>query len=224
MIDALIWCFIRRHVYKYKYKGFKSSVFSYVDKETVFTEYNSLSFGSVIKKSSVGRYTYIASARIQSSSIGSFCSIGPGTRIGGLGKHPTNWVSTHPVFFSMLRQANTTFSDKNYFIESEKVEIGNDVWIGANVTVLDGTKIGDGAIIAAGAIVVSDVEAYTVVGGVPAKFIRDRFDQTISTSLQQLAWWYWPEEKLRRNTSLFRETPSPELIEKLRESSDLDGK
>ena len=215
MIDAFIWILFRRFIYARRYKYFKSSFFTYVDKETVFTEYNCLSFASVIKSSFIGRYTYIAGARIQSSSIGSFCSIGPGTRIGGLGKHPTKWLSTHPVFFSTLKQANTTFVDKNYFLESGKVEIGNDVWIGANVTILDGVRVGDGAIIAAGAVVVSDVEPYTIVGGVPAKLIRYRFDDDMIDALLELHWWDWPEDILKANQALFRAIPSEKTIEEL---------
>ena len=70
-------------------------------------------------------------------------------------------------------------------------EIGNDVWIGTNVFLLAGVKIGDGAIIGAGAIVTHDVEPYAVVGGVPAKVIRYRYPKWMIESFMRIEWWGW---------------------------------
>jgi acetyltransferase-like isoleucine patch superfamily enzyme len=199
----------------YKTSGFTSSIFSYSDSSSSYMGFNKLSFGSIVKCSHIGKYTYIAGARIQSSKIGNFCSIGPKSRIGGLGHHPTKWISTHPAFFSTLKQANITFSDDNYFKESEDVIIGNDVWIGAGVLVLDGVTIGDGAIVAAGAIVTKDVEPYSIVGGVPAKHLKYRFHQDISRKLIELSWWDWPKELLEKHSHLLRTEPTTEIISKL---------
>ena len=77
--------------------------------------------------------------------------------------------------------------------------IGNDVWIGANVTILGGLKIGDGAVIGANAVVTRDIPPYAVVAGVPAKIIRYRFNKKIRNKLLQIKWWNWPKSKILKN-------------------------
>ena len=67
--------------------------------------------------------------------------------------------------------------------------VGNDVWIGQNVTILPGVHIGDGAIIGMNSVVASDVEPYTIVAGNPARAIRKRFDNELIALLLQLKWW-----------------------------------
>jgi acetyltransferase-like isoleucine patch superfamily enzyme len=75
------------------------------------------------------------------------------------------------------------------FQEYKPIEIGNDVWIGARVTVVDGVKIGTGSIIASGAVVTKDVPSYAIVAGVPAKVIRYRLPENDIVFLQQSEWW-----------------------------------
>src|SRR6185369_6496772 len=108
--------------------------------------YNTIYDYVVLQKVELGDFTYIANgSNIKNTKIGKFCSIGPDIKC-GLGRHPTHtFVSTHPIFFSTLKQAQITFADKNYFEDFKKIEIGNDVWIGANAVIVDGVKIGDGA-------------------------------------------------------------------------------
>jgi hypothetical protein len=77
--------------------------------------------------------------------------------------------------------------------------IGNDVWIGQNVTIMPGIKIGDGAIIAANSTVVKSVEPYTIYGGNPAKFIKKRFSDEKVEFLLKLQWWNWSEEEIFNN-------------------------
>ena len=77
--------------------------------------------------------------------------------------------------------------------------VGNDVWIGYEAIVLAGVTIGDGAIIGSRAVVTKDVPPYTIVGGVPAKPIRKRYDDAVIERLEALRWWDWDEEKIRRN-------------------------
>jgi acetyltransferase-like isoleucine patch superfamily enzyme len=151
----------------------------------------------------VERFSYIAGNSVLSMvQLGSFCSIGP-ELICGLGGHPTHFVSTNPVFFSALRQCGISFSDKDYFEERRETIIGNDVWIGARVSIKDGVRIGNGAIVAAGSVVVKDVPDCAVVGGVPAKLIRWRFPPSIIEKLLQIKWWDWPEEALREAQPYF---------------------
>jgi acetyltransferase-like isoleucine patch superfamily enzyme len=79
------------------------------------------------------------------------------------------------------------------------VTIGNDVWVGIRVAILRGVTIGDGAVIGANSVVTKDVEPYTIVGGVPAKLIRRRFSESVAKQLQEIKWWDWPDERIRRN-------------------------
>ncbi len=147
----------------------------------------------------LGDFSYVGpETEICNAEIGKFVSIAPGCRI-GLGRHPVNYVSTHPALYS--RQSEwpqlkcSTFSE---FKEYEPVLIGNDVWIGTNAMILDGLSIGNGAIVAAGAVVTKNVPPYAVVGGVPAHVIKYRFAPDEIEKLQQIAWWDWDLQKLTR--------------------------
>ena len=167
---------------------------------------NRVGSGAKIYYSTIGRHTYIAKARIVRTEIGAFCSIGQDVNIGGLGIHPTQWVSTHPVFYSTLMQSGSTFAEKNLFDELKSNKVGNDVWIGARALILDGITIGEGAIIAAGAVVVRDVPPYAIVGGVPAKGIRTRFIPEVVEFLLKWQWWNLPDNVLNRIAPLFCES------------------
>lgn len=169
-----------------------------------FGQYNTLYEKVILKEVTLDDFTYVAeNTHISNTRIGKFCSIGPDCRI-GLGKHPSaTFVSTHPIFFSALKQAQVSFADKSYFDEAENITIGNDVWVGANAIVMDGVTIADGAIIAAGSVVVKDVPAYAVVGGVPAKVIRYRFSEKEVSKLLELKWWNMDIEYLKNNFKKF---------------------
>ena len=80
--------------------------------------------------------------------------------------------------------------------------IGNDVWIGQNVTILPGVQIGDGAIIAANSTVSKNVKPYHVVSGNPASIVKRRFEEDIVQFLLKLKWWDWPIEKITKNLDL----------------------
>ena len=154
-----------------------------------FGNYNTIYNNVKISNTTIGDYVYIQNTtQIQSSTIGNFCSIGANVKV-GLGIHPTTYFTTFPSFFSIRKQCQVSFVDKNYFKETGSNYIGNDVWIGDNVTILSNITIGDGAIIAAGAVVTKDVKPYSIVGGVPAKFIKYRFNNTIIKKLLSIKWW-----------------------------------
>ncbi len=143
--------------------------------------------------SSIGRFTFINAHTtvFEHVSLGRFCSIGKNCEI-GVASHPTDYLSTHPFqYFSGYFPNYPEYQEiKNCNFEAYKqTHIGNDVWIGSNAIIINGVSIGDGAIIAAGAVVTKDVPDYAIVGGVPAKLIRMRFDQNTITSLKQLNWW-----------------------------------
>lgn len=121
--------------------------------------------------------------------IGNYCSIGPRVLI-GLGEHPTNLVSTSPCFYSQNVCFGLSYVKENHiFEENKKTIIGNDVWIGANVFIKDGVVIGNGVIIAAGSVILNDIESYSIIGGVPGKFIKKRFSENTIKYLENIQWW-----------------------------------
>lgn len=173
---------------------------------------NGFGKNSSIVSSHIGYASYIAEgAKIAKATIGKYCSIGPNVHC-IFGKHPSGtFVSTHPSFFALRTPVGFTYADRQYFEEFAQpheskysITIGNDVWIGANVSLMDGVKIGDGAIVAANALVTKDVEPYTIVGGVPAKVIKKRFTEDQIAFLLQLKWWEKDVEWIRENAGHFR--------------------
>lgn len=134
--------------------------------------------------------------------IGKFCAIGKGVEfIMNGANHRMNSASTYPFNIMGGGWERFTPSLKDLPIKGDTV-VGNDVWIGQNVTVLPGVHIGDGAIIGANSVVSKDVQPYTVVGGNPIKLIRRRFDDGTTEFLLGLKWWDWSAEKIFKNLEL----------------------
>ena len=136
--------------------------------------------------------------------IGRFTSIGAEVR-SSRGVHPMGapFVSTSPMFFSTRKQAMETFATEDRFEELKSpVEIGNDVWIGVRVFLAGDVKIGDGAIILSGAVITKDVPPYAIVGGVPAKILKYRYDDETIQFLLKSQWWNRPLDWLRENSLL----------------------
>ncbi len=152
---------------------------------------------------SIDGYSYIGDrSQIQNARIGKFCSIAPEVRV-GLGRHPTNYVSTYPGTYSTRKSGAVSFGGNGEFREHMPVSIGNDVYIGARAMILDGVDIGDGAVVASGAVVVKDVPPYAIVGGVPAQIIKYRFKSDIISGLLKIRWWDWEEAIIRRRIQVF---------------------
>lgn len=155
-----------------------------------FGLYNTIYDNVTLQDVVLGDFTYIGDfSSILKTAFGKFCCVGPRV-VCGLGQHPTHtYVSSHPIFYSTLKQAQVTFADKDYFEEFDEIAIGNDVWLGANVTVLSGVNISDGAVIAAGSVVNNNIPPYAIAGGVPAKVIKYRFTEQEVEFLRKFKWW-----------------------------------
>lgn len=132
--------------------------------------------------------------------IGKFCSIACGAKfLFTSANHALHSLSTYPfpIFFDEweldAKDIRSAWDNKGDII------LGNDVWVGYEAVILSGVTIGDGAIIGTRAVVTKDVPPYTIVGGVPAKPLRRRFDDETVERLLALRWWDWEEEKIKRH-------------------------
>jgi len=144
----------------------------------------------------VGKGTYIAeNSKISYTNIGKFCSFGPNL-VCGWGIHPINGISTSPFFYSTKKQNGFTIAKRDLIEERKRINICNDAFIGANVTILDGISIGDGAIIGAGSVVSKDIPDYAVAYGVPIKIVKYRFNKTQIRQLKEISWWNFEEKEL----------------------------
>ena len=130
----------------------------------------------------VGSYNYFAPYTIGNNVVvGNYCSIGPGCRL-GLGEHDMNAISMRPIV------ANGE-GDMELFDASNPTVLGNDVWLGANVVVKQGIKIGNGAVVGANSLVLHDIPDYAVVYGTPARFKRYRFDEKFIRKVEESSWY-----------------------------------
>ena len=159
------------------------------------------------KSARIGAHTYIAAnSEIENAEIGNFCSIADHCRIGMSG-HPLDFLSTSPIFTQTVNALQEKWVEKDvveHKADNERVYIGNDVWVGSHVLIKGGVHIGNGACIGAGAVVVKDVPPYAIVGGVPAKVIRYRFDDKTICELEKIQWWNMDESKLKDKIYLFQ--------------------
>ena len=134
--------------------------------------------------------------------IGKFCALARGVKfIMNGANHKMSGISTYPFQIFGNGWEKVTPADGDLPYKGDTV-IGNDVWIGYDVLIMPGVKIGDGAIISSRATVVADVAPYTVVGGNPAKVIKERFPAETAAALQAIAWWDWPVEHITEHLAL----------------------
>lgn len=129
--------------------------------------------------------------------IGKFCALAQGTTfIMGPANHRTGSASTYPFNVFGSAWTGATPDHMSQLPRKGDTVVGNDVWLGRECVVMPGVKIGDGAIVATYSVVTRDVAPYTVAGGNPARFIKNRFDEELTGLLLRLKWWELPPEEL----------------------------
>lgn len=193
-----------------------------INRNTKFEGNNRLAKGVELIDSYLGYASYLSeNSCLRRCYIGKYTSVGADV-YSIVGKHPTNFVSTHPAFFSLRKQSGFSYVQTQKYDEFEEdkydgyaTKIGNDVWIGSRTILREGINIGDGAIIGAGAVVVKDVPPFAIVGGVPAKLIRYRFERDEIDFLLKLRWWNKEKQWIAEHADLFED------IAKLKEKLEI---
>jgi acetyltransferase-like isoleucine patch superfamily enzyme len=122
--------------------------------------------------------------------VGRYCSLNDMSYVVTGGDHHHEHVSTCLFHFTMGAGPEVYSGDRG------PIRIGNDVWTGFGSVIMSGVTVGDGAVVGAGAVVTRDIEPYAVVGGVPARLIRYRFDEGTRHALLRIRWWDWPESRV----------------------------
>lgn len=214
---------LKNKYYSYlKGKRFKQS---YIDLNAVVGANCLIEASELHGKVSIGEKCKIHQCVISGSvTIGKFTSLwGPNIQVLA-SKHPItigNFCSiardvTIQEYFHDHSRLTTYYINRNLFgnrdntelVSKGPIEIGNDVWIGTGVQIMSGVKIGNGAVIAANSTVTKDMPAYAVVGGVPAKVLKHRFEVEKIKKLEEMKWWDWSVEKIKENKNLFESTNS----------------
>lgn len=164
--------------------------------EDIRLEGNNNFWGNVSNLCSIGCFSYSSSNLGYGVKIGRYCSLASNIKLIGA-EHFTDWVSTSPHFYEKDHH-DLNPNDINHIARTkQKLNIGNDVWIGADVVIKSGINIGHGAIIASNSVITKDVPPYAIVGGAPAKIIKYRFTEEIIEKLMDLRWWRFQKDDLK---------------------------
>lgn len=183
------------------------------DSRTSFTRKSGLRHGAKLFNVQMGDYSSIGiDSKIANAVIGRYTVIGREVFV-SVGAHPTNYLTAHSIFYKNNPWGfHPEWVKDISFNEAPICNIGNDVWIGTRAIIMDGVNIGDGAIVAAGAVVTKDVPPFAVVGGVPAKIIKYRFNPDVIKRLTEIQWWNLPDKEITRCLDLFH-TPNITVVD-----------
>lgn len=204
---------------KYRNSNIRFLGMSFIDSKSKLEGHNSIDNGTRLISSSIGIGTYTGTGvHFTHVKVGRFCSIASNVH-NIFGNHPKNtFVSTHPVFYSdgfPYTFVNIQkFNEIVFIAPGILVEIGNDVWMGDNATILGNVKIGDGAIIGANSLVTKDIEPYSINVGSPTKIIGYRFNKETIEFLLKFKWWDKGYDWIKQNAEYF------ENIEKFKAKSE----
>ena len=184
-------------------------------KDSTIGRYTEIFERCQISEAIIGDYSYVVrDSEIWCATIGKFVNIASHVRINAP-NHPTWRPTLHHFTYRADNYWADAAAESDFFgwRRSQHVTIGHDVWIGHGATVLPGVTVGNGAVIGAGAVVSRDVAPYTIVGGVPAALIRERFSPEIGARMDALAWWDWSHDALRQALEDFRTLPVDLFLE-----------
>ncbi|NLR98489.1 acetyltransferase [Rhizobium sp. P38BS-XIX] len=164
----------------------------------------------------IGDYSYIMQdGAVWCATIGKFVNIAAAVRINAT-NHPTWRATLHHFTYRAADYWPDADMETDFFTwrRDHRVVIGHDVWIGHGATILPGVNVGNGAVIGAGAVVSKDVAPYTIVGGVPAKLIRERFTAEVGARMDKLSWWDWDHDRLRTALEDFRALSAEDFLDR----------
>lgn len=185
-------------------------------RETTLGSYTEIDERCQVSETVLGDYSYMMrECEVWATTIGKFVNIASHVRINAT-NHPTWRATQHHFTYRAGDYFEDTAHEDDFFAwrRENAVTIGHDVWIGHGATILPGVKVGNGAVVGAGAVVSKDVAPFTIVGGVPAKLIRERFPAEVGARMDRLAWWDWPHDRLRIALDDFRALSAEDFLKR----------
>jgi phosphonate metabolism protein (transferase hexapeptide repeat family) len=184
--------------------------------QSTIGRYTEIAERCTVSESTVGDYSYMMrECEVWCAAIGKFVNMASHVRLNAT-NHPTWRATLHHFTYRAQDYWPDADKEESFFAwrREHGVTLGHDIWIGHGATVLPGVTVGNGAVIGAGAVVSKDVPAWTIVGGVPARPIRERFPRPIGERLDALAWWDWDHQRLRDALDDFRNMSVEAFLEK----------